>query len=52
MCDWGGLGGVVGADEEGGHGEVDGLEGASFPYDGEVGDLAVDARVVCGYEDM
>ena len=23
---------------------------ASFPCDGEVGDLAVDARVVCGYD--
>jgi len=42
---WGGLGGVVGATEDGGHGEVDGLEGASFPCDGEVGDLAVGARV-------
>jgi len=40
----------VGAGEDGGHGEVDGLEGASFPCDGEVGDLAVDARVVCGYD--
>ena len=47
---WGGLGGVVGAAEDGGHGEVDGLEGASFPCDGEVGDLAVGARVVCGYD--
>ena len=48
--DWGGLGGVVGAGEDGGHGEVDGLEDASFPCNGEVGDLAVDARVVCGYD--
>jgi len=48
-CDGDGLG-VVGAGEDGGQDEVDGLGDASFLYDGEVGDLAVDARVVCGYD--
>ena len=38
----------MGAGEDGGHGEVDGLGEASFP-DGEVGDLAVGAHVMCGY---
>ncbi len=40
----------MGAGEDGGHGEVDGLEEAPFPCDGEVGDLAVGARVVCRYD--
>ena len=48
-CDGDGLG-VVGAGEDGGHGEVDGLGDASFPCDGEVGDLAVGAHVMCGYD--
>ena len=48
-CDGDGLG-VVGAGEDGGHGELDVLRDTSFPCNGEVGDLAVDARVVCGYD--
>ena len=48
-CDRDGLG-VVGAGEDGGHGELDVLRDTSFPCNGEVGDLAVDARVVCGYD--
>ena len=48
-CDGDGLG-VVGAGEDGGHGELDALRDTSFPCNGEVGDLAVDARVVCGYD--
>ena len=40
----------MGAGEDGGHGEVDGLGEASFPCDGEVGDLAVGAHVMCGYD--
>ena len=36
--------------EDGGHGELDALRDTSFPCNGEVGDLAVDARVVCGYD--
>jgi len=49
MCDGDWLG-VVGAGEDGGHGEVDGLGDSSFPCNGEVGDLTVDARVMCWHD--
>ena len=41
---------VAGVGEDGCDGVVDGLGHTSFPCNGEVGDLAVDAHVVCGYD--